>query len=90
MIAAVLEGEPAPAAFPRCFPVLRQGTEPLLSFLSPWHQPGLKSLCRWGEETREYNSSSLGNKSHVYIRQLLARWHKRPWCSVTPGSSHFN
>lgn len=82
--------QPLPAAFPRFFPVPRQGTEPLLSFLSPWHQPGLKSLCRWGEETREYNSSSLGNKSHVYIGQLLARWHKRPWRSMTPGSSHFN
>lgn len=90
VIAAVLEGEPAPAAFPCCFPALWRGTEPLLLFLSPWRQPGLKSLCRGGEEIREYNSSSLGNKSHVYIGQLLACWHKRPWRSVTPGSSRFN
>lgn len=90
VIAAALEEEPAPAAFPRCSPTLRQGPEPPLSFLSPWRQPGLKSLCHWGEETSEHKSSSLGNKSHVCIRQLLACWHKRPWRSVTPGSSRFN
>jgi len=87
VIAAVLEGEPAPAAFPRCFPVLQLGTEPLLSLLSPWHRPGPTSLCRWGEKTRESNSSSLGNKSHVYIGELLACWQKRPGRSVTLGSS---
>lgn len=47
VIAAVLEGEPAPAAFPCCFPALWQRMGQPLSFLSPWHQPRLKSLCRW-------------------------------------------
>lgn len=76
---------PALAVFPHCCPALQQGW----SSRSHFSAPGLESLCRWGEETREHNSSSPRNKSHVYIRQLLARWHKRPWCSMTPGNSRF-
>lgn len=40
-----------------------------------------------GRGAGERRGSSLGNKSHVYIGQRWARWHKRPWRSVTPGAA---
>lgn len=63
VIAAVLEGEPAPPLpFPAGSPAPRQAMEPLLSFLSPRRQPSLKPLRRRGEETGERNSSSPGKQ----------------------------
>lgn len=48
VIAAALEGEPAPAAFPSVCPWAGAGGAVLIPH--PQHWPGLESLCQWGEE----------------------------------------